>query len=217
MNLDDVIEGWRSQDASTLFGAVDKSQLHQMLQQEHAKLEKEQRRETWGGYVVSAVMLLIATATLGSMFQLSDDGVLVVWDYVVGLAGVAGPILAVWTLFALRRSRQAREQRFGDSLRDHLRRRIAQIDDAATVERRIGLIAVPAALLCVFAIPIAQQRAGDVPVPYSEMALPSPLWAVLIVVLLCLELFWWAPRRERRKNLPRRRQLEALLKELDGQ
>jgi hypothetical protein len=72
-------------------------------------------------------------------------------------------------------------------------------------------------LICVFAIPIAQQRVGDVPVPYSEMALPSPTWTVLIVVLLCLELFRWAPRRERRKNLPRKRQLEALLKDLDGQ
>jgi hypothetical protein len=69
----------------------------------------------------------------------------------------------------------------------------------------------------VFAISSAQFRAGDVPVPYSEMDLPSPRTAVLIVVLLCLESFRWGPRRERKKNLPRRRQLEALLKELDGQ
>ena len=216
MNLDEVMEGWRSQDASTLYG-VDRTVLHQVLRQERAELEKQSRRETWGGYVVSAVMLLIAATTLAGMFQISDGDALMVWDYVVGIAGVAGPIIVVWTLFALRRSRQAREQRFDDSLRDHLRHRIAQIDDAATVERRIGLIALPAGLICLFAIPVAQQRLGDVPVPYSEMALPSPAWTVLIVVLLCLELFRWGPRRERRKNLPRRFQLEALLKELDGQ
>lgn len=216
MNLDEVMEGWRSQDASTFFG-MDKTLLHQALRQEHAKLVKEQRREIWGGYIVSAAMLFIAAATLVTMFQLNDDDVLVMWDYVVGIAGVGGPIIVVWTLFALRRSRRAREQRFGDSLRDHLRRRIAQIDDAATGERRIGLIALPAGLICVFAIPIAQQRVGDVPVPYSDMALPSPTWTVLIVLLLCLELFRWGPRRERRKHLPRKRQLEALLKELDGQ
>jgi hypothetical protein len=162
-------------------------------------------------------MLFIAAATLVTMFQPNDDDVLIVWDYVVGIAAVAGPIIVVWTLFALRRSQQARERGFGDSLRDHLRRRLKQIDDEATGERRIGLIALPAALICVFAIPIAQKRIGDVPVPYSEMALPSPTWTVLIVVLLCLELFRWAPRRERRKNLPRRLHLEALLKELDGQ
>jgi hypothetical protein len=46
---------------------------------------------------------------------------------------------------------------------------------------------------------------------------PSPFGTVVILGLLCLELFWWAPRRWRRKNLPRKRQLEALLKELDGQ
>ena len=34
MNLDDVIEGWRSQDASTLYGVVDKTRLHEVLRQE---------------------------------------------------------------------------------------------------------------------------------------------------------------------------------------
>jgi hypothetical protein len=216
MTLDEVMEGWRLKDASTLFG-LDKTLLHQALRQEQAEREKQSRRETWGGYVVSTVMLFIAAATLVTMFQASDDDVLIVWDYVIGIAGVVGAIMVAWTLFALRRSRQAREQGFGDSLRDHLRRRIAEIDDAATGERRIGLIAFAAALICVFAISIAQFRAGDVPVPYSEMDLPSPRTAVLIVVLLCLELFRWGPRRERKKNLPRRRQLEGLLKELDGQ
>lgn len=96
--------------------------------------------------------------------------------------------------------------------RDHLRRRIAQIDDEATGERRIGLITLAAGLICVFAIPIAQFRIAHVPAPYSETDWPSPRPTVLIVVLLCLELFRW-----RRKNLPRKRQLEASLKELDGQ
>jgi|GEM_PF-1968444 len=41
-------------------------------------------------------------------------------------------------------------------------------------------------------------------------------WTVLIGVLLCLELFRWGARRWRQKNFPRKRQLEALLKELDG-
>jgi hypothetical protein len=216
MNLDEVMEGWRLQDASTLDG-VDQTVLHQVLRQEHAQLEKEQRREIWGGYVASAAMLFIAAATLVTMFQPNDDEVLIVWDYVVGIAAVAGAIIVVWTVFALRRSQQAREQGFGDSLRDHLRRRLAQLDAEAGGERRIALITLAAGLICVFAIPIAQFRSADVPVPYSEMALPSPTWTVLIVVLLCLELFRWAPRRQRRKNLPRKRQLEALLKELDGQ
>ena len=130
---------------------------------------------------------------------------------------VAGAIIVVWTLFAHRRSQRAREQCFGDSLRDHLRRRLKQIDDEATGERRLVLIALAAALICAVAIPVAMKRIAHVPVPYSEMDWPSPFWTVLIFGLLCVELFRWGPRRELRKNRPRKRQLEALLKELDGQ
>jgi hypothetical protein len=150
-------------------------------------------------------------------FQSNIRDVLIVWDYVIVVAGVAAAITVAWTLVARRRSQQAREQRFGDSLRDHLRRRLAQMDDEATVERRQGLIALGAGLICMVAIPVASDRIRQVPVPYSEMNWPSPFWTVLILGLLCLELFWWAPRRERRKNLPRKRQLETMLKELDGQ
>jgi hypothetical protein len=218
MNLDEVIQGWRSQDESTFYGVVDKTRLHQMLRQEQAKLEKQSRRGLWGGYVFGVVPLLISSGLfLAVMIARTDEGVLIVWDYVVGVAGVAAAIVVAWTVFALRRSQQAREQGFGDSLRDHLRRRIAQIDDEETRERRLGLIALAAGLICAVAIPIVHNRTLHVPVPYSEMDWPSPFWTVLILGLLCLELFWWAPRRERRKNLPRKRQLEALLKELDGQ
>ena len=218
MNFDDLIEGWRSQDASTFYGVLDKTLLHQALRQEHAKIEKLSRRATWGGYVFGVAPLLISSGLfLAIMFQPDYDDVLIVWDYVVGIAGVAGAIIVAWTLFALRRSQRAREQGFGDSLRDHLRRRLAQLDAEATGERRLALTTLVGGVMCVFAIPIAQERIAHVPVPYSEMDWPSPTWTVLIVVLLCLELFRWGPRRWRRKNLPRKRQLEALLKELDGQ
>ena len=217
MNLDDVIEGWRSQDASTIYGVVDKTRLHQVLRQEQAKLEKKSRWGTRGGYIFGVAPLLISSGLfLAIMFQPNDDDVRVVWDYVVGVAGVTAAIVVAWTLFAHRRSQQARDQGFGDSLRDHLRRRIAQIDDA-TRERRLALVTLAAGLICVVAIAVAQFRIAHMPVPYSEMNWPSPFWTVLILGLLCLELFWWAPRRWRRKNLPRKRQLEALLKELDGQ
>lgn len=216
MNLDDVIEGWRSQDGSTFYGIVDKNRLHQVLRQEHAKFEKESRRGYWGGYVFGVAPLLISSGLLLAIMFQPDDNALIVWDYVVGVASVAAAIVVAWTLFALRRSQQVREQGFGDSLRDHLRRRITQMDDEATRERRLGLIALAAGLICAVAISVGQYRIGDAPVPYSEMNWPSPLWTVLIIGLLCLELFWWAPRRERRKNLPLKRQLEALLKELDG-
>ena len=221
MNLDELMEVWRSQDAAPLHD-MNKTLLHQALRQEQAELEKQSRAWTRVGYVASAVLLIITGLFLAIMIQRARGepnyaDVLLVWDYVVGIAGVAAAIIVVWSLFAVRRSQRAREQGFGDSLRDHLRRRLRQIDDEATGERRIGLISLAAGLICVFAIPIADRRIAHVPVPWSEMDWPSPFWTVLIFGLICLELFRWGPRRERRKNLPRKRHLEALLKELDGQ
>lgn len=217
MNLDDMIEGWRSQDASTLYGVVDKNRLHQVLRQEQATLDKQSRMGLWGGYVFGVAPLIISSGLfLAIMLQPNDDHVRIVWDYIVGVAGVAAAIVVAWTLFTLRQSQRTRDQGFGDSLRDHLRRRVAQIDDALR-ERRLALITLAAGLVCAVAIPVAQYRIGDVPVPYSEMDWPSPVLTVVVLGLLCLELLWWAPRRLRRKNLPRRRQLEAMLKELDGE
>ena len=214
MNLDDVIEGWRSQDASTLYGVVDKTRLHQVLRQEQAKLEKQARRATWGGYVFGVAPLLISSGLfLAIMFQPNYRDVLIVWDYVAGVVGVAAAIVVAWMLFALRRSQQARDQGFGDSLRDQLRRRIAQIDDEATRGRRLAFITLAAGLICAWAIPIAQHRIAHVPVPYSEF-----YWSPLPIVLIFGFIYLLSRRSgPRERNLSRKRQLEALLKELDGQ
>jgi hypothetical protein len=220
MKLDELVAVWRSQEAAPLHD-VNKTLLHQALRKEQAELEKQSRRGTRIGYVASAAVFIISGLFLAIMIDPNQppnfSARLVVWDYVVGVVGVSSAIVVAWTLFASRRSQRGREQSFGDSLRDHLRRRIAQIDDEATVERRLGLIALAAGLTCAVAIWIAQKRIAHVPVPYSEMDWPSPSWTILILGLLCLELFRWGPRRERGKNLPLKRQLEALLKDLDSQ
>ena len=114
-------------------------------------------------------------------------------------------------LFALRRSRQAREQGFGDSLRDHLRRRIAQLDAEVTGERRLTLVGAVAAAVCAMAISIASRRINDV--AYNED------WPILLgLIFLCA--FSLGHRRRRRSVqrdiLPRKHRLEALLKELDA-
>jgi peptidoglycan/LPS O-acetylase OafA/YrhL len=212
MNLEEVMEGWRSQDASTLYG-VDKTLLHQVLRQEHAKLEKQWRGERWVMSVVGPFMLIVAGLLLAIMIYSKDDDVLSVWDYVVGVVGVAAAIILAGAMFALRRSRQAREQGFGDSLRDHLRRHIAQLDDEATGESRLAFITLVTGLIYVWAIPFAMHRIDDVP---SEPDWPSPLAIVLILGFLCWVLFRSMPR-DRQRKLLRKRQLDALLKELDGQ
>lgn len=210
MNLDEVMEGWRSQDASAFFG-VDKTLLHQALRQEHAKLEKQARRVTWGGYVFGVAPLLItAGMLLAIMFQPNNDNVLIIWDYVVGIAGVAAAIIVAGTLSALRRSQKARERGFGDSLRDQLRRRIAQLDDETTSGRRLALIAAAAGLVCAWTISIAMKRTAHVPVPYSDF-----YWSPLPIIVIFALVYLGSRRQEPR--LARKRQLEALLKELDGE
>jgi hypothetical protein len=215
MNLDDVIEGWRSQGTSTFYGVVDKTQLHQLLQQKQTKLEKQWRGERWAMYAASALFLIVSGLNLANIiYPADDDVVLIVWDYVVGVVGVAAAITLVGAMLALLRIRQAREQGFGDSLRDHLRRRLAQLDDEATGESRVAFITLVAGLIFMWAIPTASERFNDV--PWSEIYLPSPLVIILILGFLCWVFFRSMPR-SRQRTLSRKRQLEALLKQLDGQ
>ena len=56
MNLDDLMEVWRSQDATALHG-VDKTLLHLALRKEQAKLQKQRRIERWFIYAMSALLV----------------------------------------------------------------------------------------------------------------------------------------------------------------
>jgi MFS family permease len=215
MNLDEVMEIWRSQDLSPVHG-VGNTLLHQMLRQERAKSEKLNRRMRWVGYAGSAILLIVAGLFLAIMFEAQYNDVRIVWDYVVGGLGLAAAVVVAWTLFALRRSRLARERAFGDSLRDRLRSRIARLDYDVTGGRRLALITAAAGLICVWAIPIVEKRIRHVPLPYDQFYW-SPLPVILIFAFICLSSMWGARYgRERRKYLARKRELEALLKELDG-
>ena len=219
MNLDDLTEVWRSQDLSPLYG-VDKDLLHQVLRQEQATLEKRLRRARWFMIVVTAFLFITAALFFAILIDPNQPPAfsarLVVWDYVIGVVGVAAALTVAGALLTARRSRQAREQGFGDSLRDHLRRRIAQLDAEVTGERRLAWTMVAATLICATAISILAGRISHVPVPWTEMIRPSPFAMVLILGFLYLLFFRRIPR-ERQHNAQRKRQLEALLKELDSQ
>jgi uncharacterized BrkB/YihY/UPF0761 family membrane protein len=163
--------------------------------------------------IVTVLLLIAAALFLAIMIDPKDDDVLVVWDYVVGVVGVASAFVLAGALFALGRSRRVREQGFDDSFRDHLRRHISQLDDESAGERRLALIVVAATLVCGSALSIAGHRINDV--PWGEFDW-SPFPSVLILLFTWLLLFRWLPRARRRK-IARRQQLETLLKELDDQ
>ena len=212
MNLDEVMTAWRSQDLSSLHG-VDKTLLHQVLRQEQLKFEKLQRRTRWFSYFWSTVLFIMATLFLAIMIDPHDDDVLSVWDYVVGGIGVVAAVALAGALFALRRSQQARAQRFGDSVRDQVHRRIAQIDAEATSERRLTFIVVALTLICAWAVSVASYRINDVPWGEFNWSPRGP--TIAIIGFFCLWFFKWAPRA-RERDASRKQQLEALLKELDG-
>ena len=148
---------------------------------------------------------------LGIMIYPQDDDVLIVWDYAVPVVGAAAALVMAGAMYAIRRTQAAREQDFGESLRDQLRRRLAQLDDQATRELRLTLVGAVAAAICGMAIDVASRRINDV--AYNED------WPILFgLIFLCA--FSWGHRRRRRSVqrdiLPRKRRLETLLKELDA-
>lgn len=195
----------------TALHGVDKTLLHLALRHEQAKLQKQRRIERWFIYVMSALLVAAMGLFLGIMIYPQDDDVLIVWDYAVPVVGAAAALVMAGAMYAIRRTQAAREQDFGESLRDQLRRRIAQLDDQATRELRLTLVGAVAAAICGMAIYLASRRINDV--AYNGD------WPILLgLIFLCA--FSLGHRRRRRSVqrdiLPRKRRLEALLKELDA-
>ena len=208
MNLDELMEVWRTQDATALH-AVDKTLLHLALRQEQAKLQRQRRLERWFIYVVSALLVAAMGVFLAIMIHSHDNDVLIVWEYAVPVVGAAAALVLAGAMYAIRRSQTAREQDFGESLRDQLRRRIAQLDDQATRELRLTLVGSVAAAICGTAFYVATRRINNV----------NDEWPILVgLIFLCA--FSLGHKRRRRSVqldiLPSKRRLEALLKELDA-
>jgi hypothetical protein len=210
MNVDDLMEIWRSQDPSPLH-RVDKTLLHLALRQEQAKLQRQRGWETWFIYIMSAILLAAMGLSLGIMIYPNDDDVLAVWDYAIPVVGAAAALVMAGAMYATYRARMAHDQGFGESLRDQLRRRIAQLDDLAVKERRLARVIVAATLIGGAAVYVAGRRINDV--AYSE-DWPVMLGLFFLGVIL---VEFWRMRRSVQRALSRKRRLEALLKELDGQ
>lgn len=210
MNLDDFMEAWRSQDATALHG-VDQTLLHQALRQEQAKLQTQRRGERRFIYIMSALIVAAMGLFLGMMIYPDDDVVLTVWDYAIPVVGAAAALVLGSVMYMNHRAQAASDRGFGDSFRDQLRLRIAQLDDQGTRERRLVLVMVAATLICGMAICLAARRINGV--AYNDD------WPV-VLGLIFLVAFVSGHRRRRRSVeqdiLPRKRRLEALLQELDA-
>jgi len=213
MNLDDLMAVWRSQDAAPLH-SVDKTLLHLALRQEQAKLQAERRRERWIIYITSAGLVAGMTLFLVMMIATRERNGMTGWDFVIPIVGAAAAVVAAGVMYVNRRGQSRREQRFGESLRDELNRRIGQLDDQATRTRRTGeLVLVVMGGICPMAIVHLGLRV-------NQESMWDHAFTIVGTIVLCVVSVAggvWEIRRQVRKDvLPRKRRLEALLKELDA-
>ncbi len=92
MNLEDLMEVWRSQDAAPLHG-VNETLLRLALRKDEAKLRARQRRQMWFTYIGMALLVGLMAFILAVMIFSNDDDVLSGWDYSVAVVGLAAALI----------------------------------------------------------------------------------------------------------------------------
>ena len=212
MNLDDLMEAWRSQDAAPLHG-IDETLLQLALRQDQAKLQKARRIERWITCVMSAVLVAVMAVFLFIMIY--DNDPRTDWDFAIPIVGAAAALLWGGAMYVSHRPQALRERSFGESLRDQLNRHIAQLDYQATRVVRLASVLVTALppLVCATAIILAGWRINNE--PFSD----EWVWIVggiFVCAIGSVAGVWQQRRSMERDFLPRKRRLEALLKELDA-
>jgi hypothetical protein len=198
MNLDEVLDAWRSQDQAPLYD-VDGSRLQQALREEEAKRRRAlavDARITYGfAAVVFAGLAIIFT------LMLYDDDPRTWWDFVIVILGVAAAVFTTTDLYIGRRRLVLRERHFGASLHDELRRHVALLD--YELSRRIML----PIFLCTLALYLSIWRINNEPFTWATNGFP-------IVVMGGVT--WWIARHAAKDVRQRKRRLEALLEKLDA-
>jgi hypothetical protein len=211
MNLDDLMAVWRSQDEAPLHG-VNKTLLHLALRQDEAKLQKERRIERWTTYVASVGLVAVMSVFLGMMIMTRERNVMTGWDAAIGIGGAVAALLSAGAMYVNRKRQARREQRFGESLRDQLNRRIAQLDDAAT-SRTGQLVMVLLGGICPMALVLLGLRINQKSFSEEKFLVVG----TIVFVVGSVAAGAWEVRRQVQKDvLPRKQRLEALLKELDA-
>jgi hypothetical protein len=211
MNLDELMTVWKSQDVAPLHD-MNKPLLHRALRQEEVKLQKARCMERWMVYVFGTGFVVAMAVFLGMM--LADERDLTGWDFVIGMVGAAAALLAGGAMYVTHRTQARREEHFGESLRDQLNRRIAQLDHAATSAPRTSrLVIVTMGVIAPLAMVLLSYRTNQKPLG-AIVDMPIP---VILGFVWCLLIGAWEVRRGARKALAHKLRLEALLKELDDQ
>lgn len=218
MNLDELMAVWKTQDAAPLHD-MNKTLLHLALRQDEAKLQKELHRMRWIVYVFCAAAvvgmgLFLANMILLMIFRYDMNG-LTGWDLPLPVIGAAAAWISARAVYVNHRAQLLREQSFGESLRGQLQRSIAQLDHQTSTARRTSvLVVVLMGGICPTALLIATWRV-------NEKSISEDGFQLLGLIALCIwtvaSSVWTLRHATEKEVLPRKRRLEALLKELDSQ
>jgi hypothetical protein len=218
MNLEDLMEVWRSQDAAPLHG-VNETLLRLALRQDEKKLHAMHRSAKTDNYFGMALAVGILVFFLLILITPQVDDVSA-WDYAVGTVGLAAALI-LWRRIHVGYGEQARrEEAFGDSLRDQVNRQIAMLDAYmvnpwATKAARAKVVPIFAlSLVLIAAVGFMSARVNGNN-PYDK-ALLSAAGTILIGLFGGWVAGLWLRHWNRRIGAPRKRRLEALLKEFDG-
>lgn len=213
MNLDDLMEVWRSQHASPLYG-MNKTLLELALRQEQKKLQAHRRLERWIVYLASVFLIVVMALFFAIMIYPND--VMTGWDLVIPITGAVAALIMGVAAYTSYRVQVRREQSFGDSLRDQLRRRIVQLDYQATRAVRLADIIVVAGFVAATALMLVGMRLNSEPnEPFDDWE--AIVGGILICAFSSIAGAWEMRRAVKRSVLPRKQLLEGLLKELDSQ
>jgi hypothetical protein len=212
MSLDDLMKAWQSQDAAPLYG-VNETLLHVAVLQEQAKVQTQRRVEGWVLYGVTP--LVIAGLAFLFLIMFYDDDPRTSWDFALPIVGAAAWLQWAWFLYRGRAAQVLRERHFGASLRDQVALHLAQLDYQATRVVQLANVlrdGVPP-FVAGIAIMLAGWRINNEPF--------STQWhwivgGIVFTGIVSVGTVWLQRRRVRQELLPRKRRLEALLKELDS-
>ena len=210
--VDELIAIWRSQDAAPLHG-IDNTVLDQALRQDQARLQGQRRRQAVIMYLASAFVIVAMAFFFVVMIYRAD--VMTGWDLVIPIVGAVGALVMAVALFASRRGQARRERRFGESLRDQLGRRIAQVDYEMTRGSRLASVLLVAIFVTVTVMLLATMRVNSDP---NEPFHDWPMFVSLILVSAFSSVSGILVQRRLviRDLSPRKHRLEALLKDLDA-
>ena len=218
MNLDDLMAVWRSQDAAPLHG-YNEPQLWLALRQDGATRQKWRRIERGIIYVMTAVFVAGMALFLANMILLmiyrDDMNGLTGWDLALPVVGAVAALISGRAIYVGHRAQALREQGCGESLRDQLKRSIAQLDyQATTLYRTLLLVLVLLTGICPIALLVALSRLNEK--PFSDDGYMI-VWLSLMCVVGVAIGVWSIRQQVRDVVLPHKRRLETLLNELDGQ